>query len=149
QLTTDTCDFLRGFYRLGLSTYARLVEQAPELLAALTGDREACSQPVGLGGRLRRRGRSVPVAERHPGLPPVLLERAGARLDDLPRLARPVRQHRQRLEVPVRRPGRLGVVLLALLGCDAREATPSRREAPIERAASVSGGDVLYAASSV
>lgn len=48
QISTTTCDFLRGFYRLGLSTYARLVEEAPDFLAQLTGERDACSQPTGL-----------------------------------------------------------------------------------------------------
>jgi len=48
QISGATCDFLRGFYRLGLSTYARLVEEAPDFLAQLTGDRDACSQPTGL-----------------------------------------------------------------------------------------------------
>lgn len=48
QLTGATCDFLRGFYRLGLSTYARMVEEAPDFLAQLTGERSACSQPTGL-----------------------------------------------------------------------------------------------------
>jgi uncharacterized protein len=48
QLSATTCDFLRGFYRLGLSTYARLVVEAPDFLATLTGERDACSQPTGL-----------------------------------------------------------------------------------------------------
>lgn len=43
------CDFLRGWYRLGLYTYARLMEEAPDTLAALSGKRTvtACSQPQG------------------------------------------------------------------------------------------------------
>jgi uncharacterized protein len=48
QLTTTFCDFLRGFYRLGLRTYARVSEEAPELLSRLVGERDACSQPTGL-----------------------------------------------------------------------------------------------------
>ncbi|MBI4815442.1 MAG: radical SAM protein [Deltaproteobacteria bacterium] len=42
------CDFLRDWYKLGLSTYADLVERAPGLLVHLRGSRTACSQPSGL-----------------------------------------------------------------------------------------------------
>jgi uncharacterized protein len=48
QLSNDFCDFLRGFYRLGLGTYARIAEEAPEFLSRLVGERDACSQPTGL-----------------------------------------------------------------------------------------------------
>lgn len=41
------CDFLRGWYRLALYTYARMIEEAPEVLATLKGPRSACSQPQG------------------------------------------------------------------------------------------------------
>ncbi len=42
------CDFLRSWYRLGLHTYARLVDEAPEVLGMLGGPKQACSQPMGL-----------------------------------------------------------------------------------------------------
>lgn len=42
------CDFLRAWYRLGLHTYARLIEEAPEVLGMLGGPKQACSQPMGL-----------------------------------------------------------------------------------------------------
>jgi uncharacterized protein len=42
------CDFLRGWYRIGLHTYARLASEAPEMLSRLGGPRTACSQPQGL-----------------------------------------------------------------------------------------------------
>ncbi|MBI2892133.1 MAG: radical SAM protein [Deltaproteobacteria bacterium] len=48
QLDASFCDFLRGFYRLGLGTYARVLEEAPEVLSRLVGEREGCSQPTGL-----------------------------------------------------------------------------------------------------
>jgi uncharacterized protein len=44
------CDFLREWYRLGLYTYARMSEEAPEVLARLAGpgrSRSACNQPQG------------------------------------------------------------------------------------------------------
>lgn len=43
------CDFLRGWYRLGLYTYARLAEEAPDALDQLRGRRStsACNQPQG------------------------------------------------------------------------------------------------------
>lgn len=43
------CDFLRGWYRLGLHTYARLLEEAPGALEVLLKKRSpsACSQPQG------------------------------------------------------------------------------------------------------
>ena len=41
------CDFLRDWYRLGLYTYARMSEEAPEVLARLEGPRSACNQPQG------------------------------------------------------------------------------------------------------
>jgi uncharacterized protein len=48
-LSPGFCDFLRGWYRLGLHTYARLLEEAPEVLGRLAGQRapSACSQPQG------------------------------------------------------------------------------------------------------
>lgn len=48
QLSADFCDFLRGWYRLGLYTYARIADEAPEMLGRLRGTRAACSQPSGL-----------------------------------------------------------------------------------------------------
>lgn len=48
QISDALCDFLRGWYRLGLTTYARLAEEAPEILGRLKGGRAACSQPAGL-----------------------------------------------------------------------------------------------------
>jgi uncharacterized protein len=42
------CDFLRGWYRLGLATYARVVEEAPEVLGRMRRTQSACSQPQGL-----------------------------------------------------------------------------------------------------
>lgn len=47
-LSDDFCDFLRSWYRLGLHTYARVAEEAPEMLGRLRGQRAACSQPSGL-----------------------------------------------------------------------------------------------------
>jgi uncharacterized protein len=41
------CDFLREWYRLGLYTYARMSEEAPDVLARLKGPRTACNQPQG------------------------------------------------------------------------------------------------------
>ncbi len=43
------CDFLRAWYRLGLATYARLAEEAPDTLARLARKKtsSACSQPQG------------------------------------------------------------------------------------------------------
>lgn len=43
------CDFLRGWYRLGLYTYARLLEEAPEVVAIMARKKTAtaCSQPQG------------------------------------------------------------------------------------------------------
>ncbi len=41
------CDFLRDWYRLGLYTYARMSEEAPEMLGRLHGPRSACNQPQG------------------------------------------------------------------------------------------------------
>ena len=49
QISDAFCDFLRGWYRLGLVTYARLAEEAPEVLARL-GSRAAptgCNQAQG------------------------------------------------------------------------------------------------------
>jgi uncharacterized protein len=45
----DFCDFLRAWYRLGLVTYARLMDEAPEVLERLRqGRRETgCNQPQG------------------------------------------------------------------------------------------------------
>jgi uncharacterized protein len=48
QIGDDFCDFLRSWYRLGLHTYARLVEEVPEILGRLRSVRSACSQPQGL-----------------------------------------------------------------------------------------------------
>jgi uncharacterized protein len=42
------CDFLRAWYKLGLYTYARLSDEAPEVLGRLGQERTACSQPSGL-----------------------------------------------------------------------------------------------------
>jgi uncharacterized protein len=42
------CDFLRGWYRIGLHTYARLADEAPEALLRMRGGRTACSQPLGM-----------------------------------------------------------------------------------------------------
>lgn len=44
----EFCDFLRGWYRLGLHTYARMLEEAPDMLGRLRGARQACSQPMGM-----------------------------------------------------------------------------------------------------
>lgn len=48
-LSDGFCDFLRGWYRLGLYTYARLAEEAPDTLAMLARKKTvtACSQPQG------------------------------------------------------------------------------------------------------
>lgn len=45
----EFCDFLRGWYRLGLATYARLADEAPEMLERLRRPRAAaaCGQPQG------------------------------------------------------------------------------------------------------
>lgn len=48
QIGEDFCDFLRAWYRLGLATYAELVERAPGALVHLRGGRSACSQPSGM-----------------------------------------------------------------------------------------------------
>lgn len=48
QISDSFCDFLRGWYRLGLETYARLAEEAPAIFAQLGGPRSACGQPEGL-----------------------------------------------------------------------------------------------------
>jgi uncharacterized protein len=42
------CDFLRSWYRIGLHTYARMVEEAPEMLGMVPRSKPACSQPMGL-----------------------------------------------------------------------------------------------------
>jgi uncharacterized protein len=42
------CDFLRAWYRLGLYTYARMTEEAPEVLARLRGEKTPCSQASGM-----------------------------------------------------------------------------------------------------
>jgi uncharacterized protein len=42
------CDFLRDWYRIGLYTYARLADEAPEMLKHLKGERPACGQASGL-----------------------------------------------------------------------------------------------------
>ncbi len=49
QIGESFCDFLRDWYRLGLHTYARLADEAPDVLARLSGQRTvtACSQPQG------------------------------------------------------------------------------------------------------
>jgi hypothetical protein len=47
-LSSDFCDFLRAWYRLGLTTYARVADEAPAMLGQLRGVRAACSQPAGL-----------------------------------------------------------------------------------------------------
>jgi uncharacterized protein len=47
-LSNDFCDFLRAWYRLGLTTYARIADEAPAMLGQLRGVRAACSQPSGL-----------------------------------------------------------------------------------------------------
>lgn len=43
------CDFLRGWYRLGLYTYARILDEAPDALGMMLKSRKvsACSQPQG------------------------------------------------------------------------------------------------------
>lgn len=46
-ISDEFCDFLRAWYRIGLYTYARMSEEAPEVLARLDGPRSACSQPQG------------------------------------------------------------------------------------------------------
>ena len=45
----EFCDFLRRWYRLGLTTYARLAEEAPEMLARLSAKKmgSACNQAQG------------------------------------------------------------------------------------------------------
>lgn len=48
QISDRFCDFLRDWYRLGLTTYARLAEEAPAIFAKLGGPRSACGQPEGL-----------------------------------------------------------------------------------------------------
>lgn len=47
-MTNGFCDFLRAWYRLGLYTYARMLEEAPDMLARLKGEKQPCSQPSGL-----------------------------------------------------------------------------------------------------
>jgi len=47
-IADDFCDFLRDMYRLGLYTYARVADEAPEMLSRLKGTKDACSQPAGL-----------------------------------------------------------------------------------------------------
>ena len=42
------CDFLRAWYRIGLHTYARMVEEAPDMLGMVPRSKPACSQPMGL-----------------------------------------------------------------------------------------------------
>ena len=44
----EFCDFLRGWYRTGLYTYARMIEEAPEMLGGVKRTKQACSQPLGL-----------------------------------------------------------------------------------------------------
>lgn len=48
-ISNGFCDFLRGWYRLGLFTYARLLDEAPDALAMLLRAKKpsACSQPQG------------------------------------------------------------------------------------------------------
>ncbi len=41
------CDFLRAWYRLGLYTYARLLDEAPDAVARMRGVSSPCSQPQG------------------------------------------------------------------------------------------------------
>lgn len=48
QISEGFCDFLRDWYRLGLTTYARLADEAPAIFAKLGGPRSACGQPEGL-----------------------------------------------------------------------------------------------------
>lgn len=48
QMADGFCDFLRGWYRLGLYTYARMLEEAPDVLAKLRGEKQACGQASGL-----------------------------------------------------------------------------------------------------
>jgi uncharacterized protein len=48
NISDGFCDFLRGWYRLGLYTYARMLEEAPDVLAKLKGEKQPCSQPSGL-----------------------------------------------------------------------------------------------------
>lgn len=45
----DFCDFLRGWYRLGLYTYARIADEAPDILAQLAGKSTGtgCNQAQG------------------------------------------------------------------------------------------------------
>ncbi|MCK6545158.1 radical SAM protein [Myxococcota bacterium] len=47
-ISNGFCDFLRAWYRLGLHTYARMLDEAPDVLARLGGERASCSQPSGL-----------------------------------------------------------------------------------------------------
>lgn len=42
------CDFLRAWYRLGLGTYARVLERAPGMIHQMRGEKTPCSQPAGL-----------------------------------------------------------------------------------------------------
>lgn len=48
-ISNDFCDFLRGWYRLGLYTYARVMDEAPEVMARLRGQATTtgCNQPQG------------------------------------------------------------------------------------------------------
>lgn len=47
-ISNSYCDFLRSLYKLGLYTYARLADEAPQMLSRFRGSRQACSQPAGL-----------------------------------------------------------------------------------------------------
>ncbi len=48
-ISNEFCDFLRRWYRLGLTTYARMAEEAPEMLARLSAKKTstACNQAQG------------------------------------------------------------------------------------------------------
>lgn len=48
NISDGFCDFLRAWYRLGLHTYARMLEEAPEILGRLRGEKTPCSQPSGM-----------------------------------------------------------------------------------------------------